>query len=94
MVDETYVKVAGRWTDLYRAVDKHGQEHSRLVRCPVGSDFNRRRSRVECADEERAFSRAVDELVPTARPILEQYATESSRPITTDSRLGFGRCVA
>ena len=23
--DETYVKVAGRWTYLYRAVDQHGQ---------------------------------------------------------------------
>ena len=24
-VDETYVKVSGRWTYLYRAVDQHGQ---------------------------------------------------------------------
>src|ERR1700710_852270 len=24
-VDETYVKVAGRWTYLYRGVDQHGQ---------------------------------------------------------------------
>jgi transposase, IS6 family len=24
-VDETYVKVSGRWTDLYRTVDQHGQ---------------------------------------------------------------------
>jgi transposase, IS6 family len=24
-VDETYVKVAGRWSYLYRAVDQHGQ---------------------------------------------------------------------
>jgi transposase-like protein len=24
-VDETYLKVAGRWTHLYRAVDQHGQ---------------------------------------------------------------------
>jgi DDE domain len=24
-VDETYVKIAGRWTYLYRAVDQHGQ---------------------------------------------------------------------
>ena len=23
--DETYIKVAGRWTYLYRAVDQHGQ---------------------------------------------------------------------
>ena len=24
-VDETYVKVAGRWMNLYRAIDQHGQ---------------------------------------------------------------------
>ena len=24
-VDETYVKVSGRWTYLYRAIDQHGQ---------------------------------------------------------------------
>jgi transposase-like protein len=24
-VDETYVKVAGQWVDLYRAVDQRGQ---------------------------------------------------------------------
>ena len=28
-IDETYVKVAGRWTYLYRAVDQHGQVHRR-----------------------------------------------------------------
>lgn len=30
-VDETYVKVAGRWTYLYRAVDQHGQVIDALV---------------------------------------------------------------
>ena len=25
LVDETYVKVSGRWTYLYRAIDQHGQ---------------------------------------------------------------------
>ena len=25
MVEETYVKVGGRWTYLYRAIDQHGQ---------------------------------------------------------------------
>lgn len=24
-MDETYVKVSGRWTYLYRAIDQHGQ---------------------------------------------------------------------
>jgi transposase-like protein len=30
-VDETYVKVAGRWTYLYRAIDQHGQVMDVLV---------------------------------------------------------------
>jgi transposase, IS6 family len=30
-VDETYVKVAGRWSHLYRAVDQHGQVIDVLV---------------------------------------------------------------
>jgi transposase-like protein len=30
-VDETYVKVAGRWIYLYRAVDQHGQVIDVLV---------------------------------------------------------------
>ena len=30
-VDETYVKAAGRWTYLYRAVDQHGQVIDVLV---------------------------------------------------------------
>ena len=30
-LDETYVKVAGRWTYLYRAVDQHGQVIDVLV---------------------------------------------------------------
>ncbi len=29
--DETYVKVAGRWTYLYRAIDQHGQVIDVLV---------------------------------------------------------------
>jgi IS6 family transposase len=30
-VDETYLKVAGRWTYLYRAVDQYGQVVDVLV---------------------------------------------------------------
>jgi transposase-like protein len=32
--DETYVRVAGRWADLYRAVDDHGQVIDVLLREP------------------------------------------------------------
>jgi transposase, IS6 family len=35
-VDETYVKVAGRWVYLYRAVDQFGQVHRRVRLCPAG----------------------------------------------------------
>jgi hypothetical protein len=56
-VDETYVKIAGRWTYLYRAIDQYGQvidvlvttrrdapaaRGSSLSRC--GSDYRRSRS--------------------------------------------------
>ena len=35
-VDETYVKVAGRWTYLYRAIDQHGRviEHATDITGP------------------------------------------------------------
>jgi len=31
LLDETYVKVTGRWTYLYRAIDQHGQVIDVLV---------------------------------------------------------------
>ena len=34
-VDETYVKVNGRWTYLYRAVDQYGQGHCCIKRSRV-----------------------------------------------------------
>ena len=33
-MDETYVKVKGKWTSLYRAVDKHGKP---LISCCLGA---------------------------------------------------------
>jgi transposase, IS6 family len=46
-LDETYVKVAGRWTYLYRAVDQHGQVIDVLVsirRDAAGTAFLRSRA--------------------------------------------------
>jgi hypothetical protein len=39
-VDETYLRVAGRWVYLYRAIDQHGQGHRRfrLAETGPGSD--------------------------------------------------------
>jgi transposase, IS6 family len=46
-VDETYVRVAGRWTYLYRAVDQHGQ----VIDVPVST-------RRDAAAARRVFARA------------------------------------
>jgi transposase-like protein len=103
-VDETYVKVAGRWTYLYRAVDQHGQVIDVLVSerrdgAAARAFFIRALksgpSPVEVTtDRAPVYPRVIDELVPAARHVLEQYATTAWKLITADSRLGFGRCVA
>ena len=81
-VDETYVKVAGRCTYLYRAIDQHGQ----LIDVPVsarrdgaGRAFFTRTLRFGPApvevttDRASVYPRVIDDLVPAARPVLEQY---------------------
>ncbi len=86
-VDETYVKVAGRWTYLYRAVDQHGQVIDVLV--------STRRDAAGCAgvlhprlrlgpspvevttDRAPVYPRVIDELVPAARHVTEQYANNA-----------------
>jgi transposase-like protein len=94
-VDETYVKVAGRWTYLYRAIDQYGQVIDVLVsekrdlaatrlffshaleRGPHPTEVN--------TDRAPAYPRVLDELLPTACHIVEQYA---NNPIEADhSRL-------
>jgi transposase-like protein len=42
-VDETYIKVRGKWNYLYRAVDKHGKTVDFLLRPDRG---NRRRTSI------------------------------------------------
>jgi transposase, IS6 family len=83
-VDETYVKVAGRWRYLYRAVDQHGQVIDvllsdrrsasaarafftrALTSRPVPSEVT--------TDRAAVYPRVLDELVPAARHVHEQYA--------------------
>jgi transposase, IS6 family len=83
-VDETYVKVAGRWTYLYRAVDQHGQVIDVLV--------SERRDAVAAqaffaqalhfgpppievtTDRAPVYPRLVEQLEPTGRHITEKYA--------------------
>jgi len=82
-VDETYVKVAGRWTYLYRAVDQHGQVIDILVttRRDAASArlFFARALRfgpvpVEVTtDRAPVYPRVVEELQPATRHVVEQY---------------------
>ena len=84
-VDETYVKVAGRWTYLYRAVDQHGQVIDVLVsHAPRRARRRGRSSPARCGygpspvevttDRAPVYPRVIDELAPAARHVIEQYA--------------------
>jgi transposase-like protein len=46
-VDETYVKIKGRWTYLYRAVDKQGKTVAFFCSAPSGMSRRRKRFFVE-----------------------------------------------
>ena len=90
-VDETYVKVAGRWRYLYRAVDQFGQ----VIDVRLSDQRNMAAAReffavalahagrpVEVTtDRAAAYPRVLDELLPTALHVLEQYA---NNPIECD----------
>jgi transposase, IS6 family len=56
-VDETYVKVAGRWTYLYRAVDQHGQVIDILVSTRAGMRPLRGVSSPTCYGSDRCRSK-------------------------------------
>jgi IS6 family transposase len=82
-VDETNVKVAGRWTYLYRAVDQHGQvidvliserRNARTARAFFARALNSGPAPVEVTtDRAPVYPRIIDDLVPAARHVLEQY---------------------
>ena len=90
-VDETYVKVAGQWTYLYRAVDQHGQVIDVLLSgrrdLAAARRFFVRALRagtipVEVTtDRAPVYPRVLDELVPSALHSVEQHA---DNPIETD----------
>jgi transposase, IS6 family len=83
-VDETYVKVAGRWIYLYRAVDQHGQVIDVLVsarrNAQAARAFFARALRGATApvevitDRAPVYPRVLDELIPAARHVTQQYA--------------------
>ena len=86
--DETYVKVAGRWTYLYRAVDQHGQVID-VVLCALAAArrFFTRALRAGTipaevtTDRAPAYPRVLDELIPSALHTVERYA---NNPIEAD----------
>jgi transposase-like protein len=83
-LDETYVKVAGRWTYLYRAVDQCGQVIDVLLSqrrdgAAARAFFARALAYgpapVEViTDYAPVYPRVIDEFAPKARHVLERYA--------------------
>jgi transposase, IS6 family len=83
-VDETYVKVAGRWTYLYRAVDQHGQVIDVLVSSRrdaiAARTFFARALRcgpvpVEVVtDRAPVYPQVLDEMAPSARHVTDRHA--------------------
>ena len=90
-VDETYVKVAGRWCYLYRAVDQFGQVIDVLASQQRDLAAARRFFRralthaprpVEVnTDQALAYPRVLDELLPAAQHVVGRYA---NNPIEAD----------
>jgi IS6 family transposase len=90
-VDETYVKVAGLWRYLYRAVDQYGQVIDVLLSEQRDTAAARRffteplrygAAPVEVTtDQAGPYLRVIDELVPSATRVTEQY---DNNPIESD----------
>jgi transposase, IS6 family len=86
-VDETYVKIAGQWTYLYRAVDQHGHIIdvllSRRRDAAAARDFSARALRFGPApvevttDRAPVYPRVLDEMTPDARHVTERYANNA-----------------
>jgi DDE domain len=93
MLDETYIKVAGRWTYLYRAIDQHGQVIDVMLSerrdLAAARRFFTRALRAGTipaeviTDRAPAYPRVLDELIPSALHTVERYA---NNPVETDHR--------
>ena len=83
-VDETYVKVAGRWRYVYRAVDQHGQVIDVFISARRDIDSARRFFTAAMAahgepdevvtDRAPALAHIIEELLPDACHNTRQYA--------------------
>jgi len=84
LVDETYLKVARQWVYLYRAIDQFGQVIDVLVSQKRDLAATRRfftralehgpRPSEVTTDRAPPYPRVLDELLPAARHVMEQYA--------------------
>jgi transposase-like protein len=90
-VDEMYVKLAGRWVYLYRVIDQYGQVIYVVVSekrdlAATRQFFTRaleqgsRPSEVT-TDQAPAYPRVIEELIPAACHVTEQYA---NNPVEAD----------
>ena len=88
-VDETYVKVAGRWVYLYRAIDQYGQVIDVLISEKRDLAATRQffiralehgpRPTEVSTDRAPAYPRVLDKLLPSACHLTEQYANNPNR---------------
>jgi transposase, IS6 family len=86
-VDETYVKVAGRWVYLYRAIDQYGQVIDVLLSpkrdlAATRRFFVRTLEHALCptevsTDRAPAYPRVIEKLIPAACHVTEQYGNNS-----------------
>jgi transposase, IS6 family len=89
--NETYVKVAGQWAYLYRAIDQHGRVIDVLLSArrdlAAARRFFTRAMRAGTipaevtTDRAPAYPRVLDELIPSALHTVEQYA---NNPVEAD----------
>jgi transposase, IS6 family len=102
-VDETYVKVAGRWRYLYRAIDQYGQVIDVLVSDKRDLAATRRfftralnhgpRPTEVSTDRAPTYPRVLHELLPSARHVVERYANNSVETDHGRESPGYGRCA-
>jgi transposase-like protein len=86
-VDETYVKISGRWHYLYRAIDQHGQVIDVLVcgrrNAAAARAFFIRALRHGSApvevttDKAPVYRRLVEDVAPAARHVSERYSNNT-----------------
>jgi IS6 family transposase len=101
-VDETYVKVAGRWRYVYRAVDQYGQiidvcvsarRDIRAARCFFTSALGTHDEPAEVVSDRAPALRAViDELLQVRSTTWRSTRTTGSKRTTVDSKRDSDQC--